>query len=100
MPAASLMLRGLGEILGVLLSVDEEPLGAAVAGNAPILMKGVTDGLYATGPVFALCQQYGWKFMITLTDAQLASVNEEFEALASPRAREPTSPDDRPERPN
>jgi len=42
----------------------------------------VMDGLYATGPVFSLCRQHGWKFMITLTDAQLARVNEEFEALA------------------
>jgi hypothetical protein len=39
--------------------------------------------LYATGPVFAVCRRYGWKYMITLTDDQLTSVNEEFESLAA-----------------
>ena len=47
----------------------------------PLLL--VMDGLYATGPVFQLCTQYRWKFMITLTDDQLTSVNEEFESLAA-----------------
>jgi hypothetical protein len=47
----------------------------------PLLLA--MDGLYATGPVFGLCRQYGWKFMITLTDDQLATVNEEFESLAA-----------------
>jgi len=47
----------------------------------PLLL--VMDGLYATGPVFGICAQYRWKFMITLTDEQLSSVNEEFEALAA-----------------
>jgi len=47
----------------------------------PLLL--VMDGLYATGPVFQLCAKYRWKFMITLTDDQLASVNEEFESLAA-----------------
>ena len=47
----------------------------------PLLLA--MDGLYATGPVFRLCQHYGWKFMITLTDDQLVSVNEEFESLAA-----------------
>lgn len=47
----------------------------------PLLLT--MDGLYATGPVFELCQRYGWKFMITLTDDQLATVNEEFESLAA-----------------
>jgi len=40
----------------------------------------VMDGLYATGPVFQLCSQYGWKFLISLSDDQLRSVNEEFHA--------------------
>ena len=39
------------------------------------------DGLYATGPVFQLCSQYNWKFLIGLSDDQLISVNEEFHAL-------------------
>ena len=47
----------------------------------PLLL--VMDGLYATGPVFKVCRRYGWKFMITLTDDQLTSVNEEFESLAA-----------------
>lgn len=47
----------------------------------PLLLA--MDGLYATGPVFKWCRRYGWKFMITLTDDQLASVNEEFESLAA-----------------
>lgn len=46
----------------------------------PLLL--VMDGLYAQGPVFERCRQYGWKYMITLTDDQLTSVNEEFESLA------------------
>jgi hypothetical protein len=47
----------------------------------PLLLT--MDGLYAIGPVFAICRRYGWKFMITLSDDQLTSVNEEFESLAS-----------------
>ena len=45
----------------------------------PILLT--MDGLFAGGPTFDLCQRYGWKFMIVLTDDDLPSVNEEFEAL-------------------
>ena len=45
----------------------------------PILLS--MDGLFAGGPTFALCQNYGWKFMIVLKDSDLPSVNEEFEAL-------------------
>jgi hypothetical protein len=47
------------------------------------------DGLYAVGPVFGLCERYHWKFAIGLSDDQLSSVNEEFEALcaASPENR-------------
>jgi hypothetical protein len=47
----------------------------------PLLL--VMDGLYATGPVFKICRRYGWKFMITLTDDQVTTVNEEFESLAA-----------------
>lgn len=39
------------------------------------------DGLYAVGPVFRICERNHWKFMISLSDDQLRSVNEEFEAL-------------------
>ena len=41
------------------------------------------DGLYAVGPVFDLCRRYRWNFTISLTDDQLSSVNEEFEALCA-----------------
>lgn len=47
----------------------------------PLLLA--MDGLYAVGPVFALCRGYSWKFMITLSDDQLSTVNEEFESLAA-----------------
>ncbi len=39
------------------------------------------DGLYAGGPTFSRCQQYGWKYFIVLTDDDLKTVNQEFEAL-------------------
>lgn len=45
----------------------------------PIALLG--DGLFLNGTVFALCRKYGWGAMITLKDDQLASVNEEFNAL-------------------
>ena len=45
----------------------------------PILLS--MDGLFAGGPSFALCQDYGWKFMIVLKDDDLSSVNEEFDSL-------------------
>lgn len=45
----------------------------------PILLT--LDGLYAGGPVFQICTNYDWKFMAVLTDKDLRSVNEEFEAL-------------------
>lgn len=40
------------------------------------------DGLFAGGPTFQLCRDYGWHFMITLTDKDLPSVNQEFDQLA------------------
>ena len=39
------------------------------------------DGLFAGGPTFARCQEYGWKYLIVLRDDRLPSVNQEFEAL-------------------
>ena len=45
----------------------------------PIVLS--LDGLFAGGPTFSLCQAYGWKFIITLKDQDLPSVNQEFEAL-------------------
>jgi len=39
------------------------------------------DGLYTGAPVFSICQQYQWKFIITLKDDDLPSVNDEFLTL-------------------
>ena len=39
------------------------------------------DGLYAGGPTFTRCEQYGWQFLITLQDDDLPSLHREFEAL-------------------
>ncbi len=46
----------------------------------PILLS--MDGLFAGGPTFSLCRNYGWKFMIVLKDHDLPAINEEFTALA------------------
>jgi len=47
----------------------------------PLLLS--LDGMFAGGPTFALCTQYGWKFMIVLKDDSLPSVNQEFRALSA-----------------
>ncbi|MCA1961918.1 MAG: hypothetical protein LDL33_14130 [Desulfomonile sp.] len=47
----------------------------------PILLT--LNRLYAGGPVFHICTRYDWKFMIVLTDRDLPSVNEEFQALGA-----------------
>jgi hypothetical protein len=39
------------------------------------------DGLFAGGPTMALCERYHWKYFIVLTDDDLPTVNQEFEAL-------------------
>lgn len=39
------------------------------------------DGLFAGGPTFTRCEQYGWKYLISLQDGDLPSVHREFEAL-------------------
>jgi hypothetical protein len=39
------------------------------------------DGLFAGGPTFALCERYHWKYLIVLTEDDLSSVHQEFEAL-------------------
>jgi hypothetical protein len=48
----------------------------------PILI--LLDGLYPNGPVFDLCLQHDWDFMIVLKDKCLPSVWEEFKALKNP----------------
>jgi len=42
------------------------------------------DGLYPNGPVFDLCLQHDWDYMIVLKDKCLASIWEEFNALKNP----------------
>jgi hypothetical protein len=39
------------------------------------------DGLFAGGPTLERCKGYGWKYLIVLTDDDLPSINQEFEAL-------------------
>jgi hypothetical protein len=46
----------------------------------PILL--VMDSLFAGGPTFALCQQYHWRYCITLQEGDLPTVHQEFAALA------------------
>ena len=47
----------------------------------PIILT--LDALYACGPVFKICKDCDWKFTIVLTDKDLPSINEEFQALAA-----------------
>lgn len=39
------------------------------------------DGLFAGGPTFARCDQYGWRYIIVLQEADLPSGQQEFAAL-------------------
>jgi hypothetical protein len=39
------------------------------------------DGLFAGGPTFTRCEQYGWKYLLTLQAGDLPSLHQEFEAL-------------------
>ena len=47
----------------------------------PVLLT--LDALFACGPVFKICSQNNWKFMIVLKDRDLPSVIEEFHALSA-----------------
>jgi hypothetical protein len=47
----------------------------------PIVLS--LDGLFARGPVFSLCRENGWGFMIVLPDDVLRSVNDEFGSLSA-----------------
>jgi len=51
----------------------------AVFPRLPVTL--LLDGLYANGPVMALCRQYRWEFMIVLQNESLPSVWEEANAL-------------------
>ena len=39
------------------------------------------DSLYACGPVFDLCKEYGWHYIIRFKDGSIKTVAEEFHAL-------------------
>ena len=39
------------------------------------------DGLFAGGPTFSICEQYGWKHIIVLQEDDLPSVQEQFNGL-------------------
>ena len=39
------------------------------------------DGLFAGGPTFSICEKYGWKYIITLQEDALRSVQEQFSGL-------------------
>jgi hypothetical protein len=39
------------------------------------------DGLFAGGPTFSICEQYGWKYIVTLQENDLRSVQEQFNGL-------------------
>ena len=56
------------------------------------------DGLFAGGPTFGLCRRYRWKYLITLRDTDLPSVNEEFDALCKLEPKNGTSLELGPER--
>jgi hypothetical protein len=45
----------------------------------PIMVS--IDGLFACGPVFEVCKEHDWKFMVVLKDGSLPTVNQEFESL-------------------
>lgn len=47
----------------------------------PILLT--LDALYACGPVFQICANCDWEFMVVLKDKDLRSVNEEFQGLSA-----------------
>lgn len=39
------------------------------------------DGLFAGGPTFSICEKYGWKYIITLQEDDLPSIQEQFNGL-------------------
>jgi hypothetical protein len=41
------------------------------------------DGLFAGGPTFQLCHDYGWRYMITLQNADLPQVHRTYDLLRS-----------------
>ena len=39
------------------------------------------DSLYAQGPVFGLCERYGWKYIINFKEGSIPTVQKEYQAL-------------------
>lgn len=39
------------------------------------------DGLYASGPVFQICEDYGWKYLIVLQEGNLPNLHRSFELV-------------------
>lgn len=39
------------------------------------------DGLYAAKPVFDICENYGWKYIVTFKEGSMPAVYQEFETL-------------------
>jgi hypothetical protein len=59
-------------------------LAAKIKTHFPRLpIMATIDGLFACGPVFRMCNEYGWKFMVVLKDGSLRTVNKEFESLSA-----------------
>lgn len=58
--------------------------GLLLDSRLPLLL--IADGLYACGPVFQICKEHDWKYVIVLKDKDLPSVNEECTALRSLQA--------------
>ena len=39
------------------------------------------DSLYAQGPVFGLCERYGWKYIINFKEGSIPTVQKEYQTL-------------------
>lgn len=49
------------------------------------------DGLYAAGPVFKRCEEYGWKFIVVFKHGSMPATFDEFEALKKLQPQNRTS---------
>ena len=49
------------------------------------------DGLYAAGPVFKRCEDYGWKFIVVFKRGSMSATFDEFEALKQLQPRNRTT---------
>jgi hypothetical protein len=59
-------------------------IAAKIKAHFPRLpVMATIDGLFACGPLFRVCSEFGWKFMVVLKDGSLPTVNQEFECLTA-----------------